>query len=139
VNVLVDACVWSLALRRKTTKFAPAEVALLDELRELIEEDRARITGPIRQELLSGVREMALFEQLREGLSAFRDEPVSTPDYELAAHLSNRCRRAGITGSPVDFVICSLALSRKWSIFTSDRDFESYRKILGIELYQPRA
>jgi predicted nucleic acid-binding protein len=113
-------------------------MTLWEELRELIEEDRARIIGAIRQELLSGIRQAADFERLRERLRAFPDESVTTADYERAAQFSNRSRASGIAGSPVDFVICSVAESRRWAVFTSDRDFEAYRKVLGVQLHSPR-
>jgi predicted nucleic acid-binding protein len=94
--------------------------------------------GPIRQEILSGVREASQYERLRENLRAFPDESLTVSDYELAAKFSNRCRSAGIAGSSVDFLICAVASSRKWAIFTFDSDFEAYRRILGIALHHPR-
>ena len=58
MNILVDTCVWSLALRAKTA----AGVPYVGELKELIQEARACIIGPIRQELLSGIRDAAQFK-----------------------------------------------------------------------------
>ena len=135
---LVDTCIWSLALRRQSKELTATESALREELRELIDEGRARLAGPIRQEILSGIREASQYERLREHLRAFPDEPLPVGDYELAAKLSNRCRSAGIAGSPVDFLICAVALSRKWAIFTVDGDFEAYSRLLGITLHAPR-
>jgi len=53
MNVLVDTSVWSLALRRREVD---EESEIVRELRELIVEGSAVIIGPIRQELLSGIR-----------------------------------------------------------------------------------
>ncbi|MFO7766132.1 MAG: hypothetical protein R6V33_06850 [Pelovirga sp.] len=52
MNVLVDTCIWSLALRRKKSE----QDAVVNELGELISEGRAQLIGPIRQELLSGIK-----------------------------------------------------------------------------------
>jgi hypothetical protein len=52
MHVLVDTCVWSQALCRNP-EFNNNHAA---ELRELISDNRANIIGPIRQEILSGIR-----------------------------------------------------------------------------------
>lgn len=133
--VLVDTPVWSLALRRKPGDLNPGEQALTKALAELIREGRAQITGVVRQELLSGIREADRFEKLRDYLRAFDEPKLDVRDYEEAAQMHNRCRTKGIAGSAIDFLICGVAQRRKWQVFTTDRDFERYRKVLGLELY----
>jgi predicted nucleic acid-binding protein len=59
-------------------------------------------------------------------------------DYERAAEFYNACRKAGIQGSQIDFLICSVSVGNKIPIFTSDKDFLHYKKELPISLYQPR-
>ncbi len=100
-----------------------------------MEDDRSEILGPVRQELLSGIRDEAQFEKLRRYLRAFDDVILRTDDYEEAARLSNRCRAAGVIGSSVDFLICAVALRRGWQIFTTDRDFGRYAKHSDISLF----
>jgi len=138
VNVVIDTSVWSLALRRKVQNLSAAEHALVAELRELIQEGRTRLIGPVRQELLSGIKSADQYEHLRRVLGAFRDEPMNTADFEAAAKASNACRSKGIVVSIVDSLICAVALSRQWSIFTTDPDFRSYAKVLPIKLHSPR-
>ena len=133
--VLVDTSVWSLALRRKQTDLSPAEQALREALRELVREGRAQVVGPVRQELLSGIRQEDGFRQLRDYLRAFDDPQLQVEDYEEAARMNNACRARGIAGSPVDFLICAVALLRNWQVFTTDRDFVRYSKILPLRLY----
>jgi predicted nucleic acid-binding protein len=137
--VVVDTPIWSLALRRTPSHLKPEQERLKRELAELIREGRARMLGPIRQEILSGIREETQFRRLREYLRAFEDEPLTTADYEGAAHANNQCRRAGVAGSAIDFLICALAMRRGWAIFTSDRDFTRYTKHLSIRLHTLRA
>jgi len=138
VNALIDTSVWSLALRRKVEDLSASERSLVAELRELIHEDRCRIIGPVRQELLSGIKSLDQYERLRLLLRPFRDEPIDTEDFESAAKASNACRSKGIVVSIVDSLICAVALSRQWAIFTTDPDFTNYAKVLPIKLHAPR-
>ena len=136
--VLVDTPIWSLALRRRAADLNPREQRLITALRELIQNGRAQLVGPVRQELLSGIRELAQFETVRDALRAFPDEVLAPNDYEQAAHWSNECRRRGVSGSGVDFLICSVAIARGWQIFTSDADFRVYAKTIPIHFHPAR-
>lgn len=130
MKVLVDTSVWSLALRRR----APAHAAV-DELRRLIASGRAALVGPVRQELLSGIRDQAAFERLREYLRAFRDEPTTAADYERAAECFNTCRANGVQGSNTDFLLCALAERRQMPVLTTDADFARFARVLPLALY----
>jgi len=138
MNVLVDTSVWSLALRRKSRGLAPGEQSSVRELADLAREGRVRLTGFIRQELLSGIKTAAQYEKLRAALRAFPDEAISTSDYEAAAKLNKECRSRGITASLVDALICQIVLARQWSIFTTDSGFKVYARVLPIKLHAPR-
>jgi predicted nucleic acid-binding protein len=138
VNALIDTSVWSLAFRRRPQDLNASERSIVVELAELIREGRARLIGLVRQELLSGIKTPAQFEKLRAALRAFPDEPIDTSDYEAAAKHSNECRSKGVVVSVVDILICSIALSRSWSVFTTDPDFENYAMILRVSLHSPR-
>jgi len=134
MKVIVDSCIWSLALRRNTPTFN----SLVDELKELISEVRVQLIGPIRQELLSGIKSAKQFRNLRDHLSAFPDLQLESEDFELAAEYYNLARAKGIQGSNTDFLICSLAHRYKMPIFTTDKDFEQYKAVIPIKLYVPR-
>jgi len=138
VNVLVDTSVWSLALRRAQRDLNLTERAIVVELSELINEGRARIIGLVRQELLSGIRDSRQFAKLQELLRAYADEPIATADYELAAMMGNQCRSRGIAVSVSDMVICGVAQSRNWSIFSTDPDFSRYATALHCKLHEVR-
>jgi predicted nucleic acid-binding protein len=133
--VLVDTPVWSLALRRKQADLSAREEKLTHALAELVRDGRAQLVGVVRQELLSGVREEDRFRKLRDFLRAFDDPRLELGDYEEAAQMHNRCRSRGIAGSAIDFLICAVADRRRWQIFTTDRDFEQYGRVLGLKLY----
>jgi hypothetical protein len=135
MNVLVDTAAWSLALRRRR----PSGHTVGIEVAELIREGRATIIGPIRQEILSGIREEKQFEILRDLLRAFPDAPLLPDDYEEAASYFNRCRARGVQGSNTDFLICAVAVRRGLSILTADEDFPRFAKLLPIQLHAPRS
>ncbi len=94
-GVLVDTCMWSLALRGKR----PQEAEVAEQLTKLIDENRAKIIGPIRQEVLSGYSDFARYEKLRSKLQYFPNEAIVDSDYETAAAYSkslSRQRHPGI-------------------------------------------
>jgi predicted nucleic acid-binding protein len=133
--VLVDTPVWSLSLRRRQGVLNTVEQRVTAVLTELIREDRAQLIGPVRQELLSGIREAQQFHKLRDYLRAFEDPRLESFDYEQAAQMHNECRRHGIAGSPTDFLICAIAARRRWEVFTTDRDFDLYARASPLRLY----
>ena len=132
MNVLVDTCIWSLALRRLT----PQDVPQIQVLKELISEQRVVMIGAIRQEILSGIREQSQFDLLRDKMRSFPDFPLLQEDYETAAAFFNDCRRVGIQGSTTDFLICAVSARHSLPIFTIDNDFSAYQRHLAITLYQ---
>lgn len=132
MKVLVDTSVWSLAFRRgKQSIVAPTQ-----ELRQLIQDHRVQMIGPIRQEILSGIRNDSQFNKLRKHLESFPDLPILTNDYVRAAKFFDLCRSKGIQGSNTDFLICAVAVQNKFSIFTTDKDFELFSKHIKIILHQ---
>jgi predicted nucleic acid-binding protein len=134
MRVLVDTSVWSLALRRER----PTQAPVVAELRALIEDGRVALIGAIRQELLSGIRDPAAFERLRDHLRHFEDERLETADYERAAEHFTACRAAGVQGSNTDFLICAAAGRRSLPVFTTDRDFMRFAGILPVSLHGRR-
>ena len=79
------------------------------------------------------------FERVRMSLAAFDDVEIATHDYENAAGFFNRCRRRGVTATPIDLLICAVAARHDLSIFTTDRDFVRFQTLLGIKLHAPRS
>jgi len=132
MKVLVDTSIWSLALRRGSDSASRP----VRELRGLIADNRVQMIGPIRQEILSGVRDEAQFKELEVHLKAFPDLPVTSEDYVLAARFFNLCRGKGIQGSNTDFLICAVAVRRRLAIFTTDKDFALYAKHVPIVLHR---
>ena len=128
MKVLVDTSVWSLAFRRRE------ESAIVKRLSDLVFASLVVMIGPVRQEILSGISDMAVFNKLEKILEAYDDLPITTHDYVTAARFYNDCRKHGIQGSQIDFLICAVACNNDLHIFTTDKDFSNFAKYLPIKI-----
>ncbi len=132
MNVIVDATVWSLAFRRPVANAAEADV-----LADLLRKNAAILIGPIRQEVLSGIKDPKNFRSLRDELRKTADYPIEQAHYEAAAEGFNICRAKGVQGSHTDFLVCAVAQLDRLPIFSADKDFEKYSRYLPITLFVP--
>ncbi len=135
MTVVVDTSVWSLALRRKPASLAASERDLVASWSELVTDGRVTLIGLVRQETLSGISVEATFAKVRDALAHFPDEPVATGDHVRAAEMYNRCRSVGVQGTHTDFLLCAVAERLGASVFTTDRDFETYARHLPVSLF----
>ena len=90
--------------------------------------------GPIRQELLSGIRDNAVCEALKDKLRSFPDHLIETEDYETAGAYFNTCRSKGVQGTHTDVLICAVSVRCEFDILTTDNDFRSYSRLLPVRL-----
>lgn len=132
MRVLPDTPVWSAAFRRGENVVG----SYRDEMLKLLNQGLVEIIGPIRQEVLSGIRDRSKYGIVRDRLRTFPDLEIATGDYEEAAAHYNRCRSDGIQGSFTDYLICAVAVRYELEIFTDDRDFLRYKTVLPIRLYR---
>jgi predicted nucleic acid-binding protein len=139
VKVLVDSCVWSYSLRRNKDSLNPEQRNQVALLAEYIKDGRVAIVGPVRQEVLSGVKGAEEFEKLRIALSAFSDEPIRAFDYEQAARLDNMCRRAGVMCGSVDMLLCAVAEQNHWTILTNDAGLLRCIEIVEQQMFTAKA
>lgn len=134
MKIIVDTCIWSLALRRdnvKTNRY-------IEELKNLIEEIRVQFIGPVRQELLSGIKSRTDFDILKQHLRSFKDIELQPKDYELAAEYFNAARKKGIQGANTDFLICAISSRHSMPILTTDKDFTHFQSVFPVSLHVPR-
>ena len=124
MKVLVDTPIWSYALGSQNKEYQ-SEINMLISL---IGDQRAIIIGPIRQEILSGYSDLRKYRIIKEKLSYFENTPIIDTDYVLAAEFSNKCRKKGIQGSHIDFLICAVANRIEIPVFTNDNDLHTIRR-----------
>jgi predicted nucleic acid-binding protein len=134
--VLVDTPVWSLSLRRRAVDLSPLERRLTKTLYELIRQRNVQLLGATRQEVLSGIREESQFRRIRDHLRGFINVELDSEDYEEAARISNECRLHGIADSSVDMLLCAVSLRYGWEIFTTDRDFIHYARVVPLQMFR---
>jgi hypothetical protein len=121
MKVIVDTCVWSLSLRRRSaTRLKTEEQQMVAQLREAIQDGNALIVGPIRQEILSGIPDKAHFARTEGLLDPFRDEEITASDYVEAARLFNLCQDHGVQCGAVDTLLCAVAVRNRYGILTYD-------------------
>jgi len=134
MKIIIDTCVWSLALRRNE----PQSNEYISELKELIKEVRVQLIGPVRQELLCGIKSKNQFDLLKSHLKSYDDLELKRDDYELAAEYFNTARKNGIQGSNTDFLICAISTRHNMPILTTDNDFSNFQAVLPLKLHIPR-
>jgi predicted nucleic acid-binding protein len=134
MKFLVDTCVWSLALRRRNaSRLNLEEQRLASELRAAIQVSNAAIIGPVRQEILSGIRDRAQFQRALGLLEPFADEEMIPEDFVEAARLFNLCRDHGVHCGPVDILICAVAARLGYGILSNDTGLARCVEVLRIE------
>jgi len=133
MKVVVDTSIWSSALRRGVQNNSAA----VQELRHLVQDHRVQMIGPVRQEILSGIRRESQFNKLKAHLENFPDLSIITEDYVAAAKFFNLCRAKGVQGSNTDFLICAVAVRNKFAIYSTDKDFDLFSKHIPIVMYRP--
>lgn len=138
MKVLVDTTIWSLALRRARGDLSVRDKRLVQEWRRLVSTGDAVLIGPLRQELLSGIRDARAFDLARDHLRHFDHLEIELDDYDLAASFSNVLQSKGVAATAVDSLVCAMAYRWQMSIFTTDIDFDRYSQHLPISLHQPR-
>jgi predicted nucleic acid-binding protein len=149
VKLLVDASVWSLALRRKNAaSLSTDEQRLKAQLVQAIQDGRVAMLGLLRQEILSGIKDQAQFDKVKAGLDPYLDEPINTADHEYAARAYNECKRQGLEAGTVDILICAVAVRRGWEVLSGDsglhrclaatRKFDEKQKTTSTKEFKPR-
>lgn len=133
--ILIDTTVCSLALRRRPEDLDQRQRILVDEWIRLVRGGEAALIGPVRQEILSGVRDQAQLARLRLYLSGLAYFEILISDYDQAADFFNLCQSRGITGGDVDMLICAVAARNGIPIFTTDNDFKLYAEHLPVRLH----
>ena len=131
--IACDTSALSQFLRRSPD--AQNDVAL--KVEKLIDSNELALFGIVRQELLSGIKLPAHFERIDLTTQALPLFFADDEDHTTAARFFNTCRSKGIQGSPTDFLICAMAVKRKFLIYTTDPDFKLYEPIIPIQLYRP--
>jgi predicted nucleic acid-binding protein len=94
------------------------------------------VTEPVLMEVMAGARDHKREQALRRLLLRFDLLPFDTAvDFEAAARIYRRCRRAGVTPrGMVDCLIASVARRNDATLLAEDIDLARVAKVVGIQL-----
>ena len=131
--IFIDTSVLSLAYRRRRRNAPePKPVRVLRRL--IIEDVPLAIPGIVLQEIPSGIRAQAQFDELRRMLGSFPVAIAAERHRIVAARIANSCRRKGHAASTVDCLIAALATSNRDILFTLDDDFAKIATVCDLKL-----
>jgi hypothetical protein len=127
--VIVDTTVWIDYLEGVETP----ETRWLD--REL-QNQRLGLTDLILCEVLQGIPGQAAFTRVRDDLLKFEVFPTGGTDLAIAAAQNYRTlRQRGYTvRKTIDCWIASFCLMSGHTLLHSDRDFDAFEKVLGLQV-----
>jgi len=128
--VIVDTNIWSAFLRRSIE----SPIIAVDKFKDLVSKNQVTLLGIVKQELLSGMKHKRQFKRIEDVLEGFPSLLATSEDHVLASHLYNSCRKHGIQGSHIDFLICAQAINNHHEILTTDGDFSHYKKLIPIDM-----
>jgi predicted nucleic acid-binding protein len=94
------------------------------------------VTEPVIMEVLAGARSDQRESDLRRLLLRFESLPFDVvADFDGAAHIYRRCRRAGVTPrGMVDCMIAAVVLRRGATLLSHDVDMDRLAGVTGIDL-----
>lgn len=105
---------------------------MVASLQEAIQDGRVAIIGPIRQEILSRLRDKAQFSKTQHLLAPFPDENLIPADSIEAARFFNLCQDRGVQCGSIDMLIAAVAARRNLTVLTLDQALIRCLKVLGI-------
>lgn len=133
--IVVDTSVWSLVLRRRRV---PQDDPSVEALRNHLEKgDEVALVGPILQELLSGVKDPAIFAHLEAEMERVPLVGLDRRTYADAARLTNRCQQAGFQPGPVDALIAAACVEHGFPLLTADAHFLEIAKYCPLVVLPP--
>jgi hypothetical protein len=99
------------------------------------------VSEPILMEVLAGARDDARERDLRRLLLRYELLPFeAVVDFEAAARIYRRCRRAGVTPrGMIDCMIAAVAWRRDATLLAHDLDLGRVAQVMGIELDEASA
>jgi len=106
-------------------------------LTELIANDGPlMVTEPVVMEVLAGARSDAREADLRSLLLRFELAAFdAVTDFDAAARIYRRCRRAGVTPRGlVDCMVVAVAFRRGAALLSWDVDMDRVAQVIGVEL-----
>lgn len=128
--ILADTSAW-VEYDRATGSAADQRLTAL-----IADDGPLMVTEPVMMEVLAGARSDAQEADLRRLLLSFGFAPFdAVTDFDVAARIYRRCRRAGVTPrGMVDCMIVAVAYRRGAALLASDVEMDRVARVIGVEL-----
>lgn len=123
---LIDTSVWIDFLRAKPS----SEVSLLEEL---LEDGSAYLCEVTFAEICFGAKDKRQLKQYEERLSEMPFLELPESWHTKAAEMGFNLRKAGFKPYLADLMIGIVAIEHAVPLLTTDRDFEPYVKLFGLQ------
>lgn len=114
--VLVDSSSWIHFFNR-------TDASICSLVGALIREDEVTTCGPVLTEVLSGAKNRAEFNLLREQFDLLPFLALDKRDFHQAGELRSRLRMKGVRVKTVDALIAHLTLREKSTLLHHDSDY----------------
>ena len=126
--ILVDTSVW-------IDFFSSAPGRAGDELRRMIRDaEPFALIGVVVAEILQGLtRDVSRIEHYLSQWEML--EPRGFGTYREAAAIFRQGRAKGVSLTTIDALIAAIALERRATVFTLDKDFSRIARLTGLPLY----
>ena len=111
----------------------PGVVKLLQKLTK--EQQQVVVPGIVLQELLSGVKDEAQGERIKELMEGYPLILATKEQHIEASNISNVCRKAGVFAATVDSLIAAQCIMLNGVLLTLDDDFKRISGYCGLRLY----
>lgn len=118
--VLIDTSAWIDFFRGKQTQVA-------DAVQLLLQMGLARLCGPVKAELLQGVKTKKEKQQLSIVFDAVENLDTNEEDWEIAGNTLHTLRENGITLPLTDAFIAAIAIRHKAQVLTLDHHFSHFK------------
>ena len=114
--VLIDTSAWIDFFRGKQSP-------VTDTVQLALQLGLARLCGPVKAELLQGVRSKKEKQQLSVMFDAVENLPTHEMDWEVAGNTLQALRESGVTLPLTDALIAAIASRHKAQVLTLDHHF----------------
>lgn len=126
--ILVDSSVWIETLHNPTFRGFP-------RISEIVE-GSACTCGPVIQEVLQGIHEEHVLQEVGRRMFLLPCLDATRETYRAAAQLFRKCRRQGVRVRTVDVLIAAVAIENGAALWTLDEDFVRIRNHSRLQLYE---
>ena len=125
---LIDSSVWIETLHNPTFRNFSRVSEIMDA--------GATTCGPVIQEVLQGIREEAVLQEVRRRMFLLPYLEATRETFDAASRLFRKCKRLGVRARTVDVLIAAVAIENGATLWTLGEDFARIQRHSDLQLYK---